>query len=92
MNDRVTFRPVDGTDATMFIQWKGTSVCLDFYCPCGQHGHLDSGFAYFIGCPKCGAVYEMGTQVRATKTDDLTLEDTEVKVFEIHENIPLWEW
>jgi hypothetical protein len=84
MDDR-TVRPVDGTDAQMFIQWKGTTVCLDFDCPCGTHGHLDSDFAYFIGCPKCGAVYEMGTQVLATKCADLTLDDSEVKVLDVHD-------
>jgi hypothetical protein len=57
----------------MFIQWKGTHVCLDFYCPCGHSGHLDADFAYFVRCPKCGTIYEMGTQVlaiRSTETFD----------------------
>ena len=52
-----------GSDASMFIQWKGTDVCLDFTCACGATGHLDTDFAYFVECPSCGAVYEMGTQV-----------------------------
>jgi hypothetical protein len=57
------------SDASMFIQWKGTNVCLDFYCPCGAHGHLDGDFAYHVKCPACGQVYEMGTQVIARKVD-----------------------
>jgi hypothetical protein len=85
MTDRDVFQPVDGTDATMFIQWKGTDVCIDFHCPCGQHGHFDGYFAYFLGCPNCGAVYEMGTQVRATKVDHLTLEDSGVKELETYD-------
>jgi len=56
------FEPFPGTDAEMFIQWKGTSVCLDFYCPCGAHGHYDGDFAYNLRCPACGAVFELGTQ------------------------------
>ena len=60
-----TFDPVPGTDATMFLQWKGTEVCLDFRCPCGATGHFDGWGAYFLMCPSCGSVYELGTQVRA---------------------------
>lgn len=58
-----------GSDADMFIQWKGTRVCLDFHCPCGTNGHLDDDFAYFVECDGCGAVYEMGTQVIAKRVD-----------------------
>jgi hypothetical protein len=64
-----------GSDATMFIQWKGTDVCLDFHCPCqpedtAYSSHLDGFFAYFVRCPRCGAVYEMGTQVIARRLAD----------------------
>lgn len=52
----------------MFIQWKGTDVCLDFHCPCGAHCHLDADCAYFVKCPRCGDVFEMGTQVIAKRT------------------------
>ena len=69
MNDRI-LDPVPGTDATMFIQWKGTEVCLDFYCPCGHRGHLDAGFAYFVRCPACETVFEMGTQVLAIRSTE----------------------
>lgn len=67
---RGTFDPFPGTDATMFIQWKGTDVCLDFQCPCqpeeiAYSAHFDGYGAYFLLCPGCGSVYEMGTQVRA---------------------------
>lgn len=27
---------------TGFIQWKGTDVCMDVYCKCGYHSHIDS--------------------------------------------------
>ncbi|WP_159540885.1 hypothetical protein [Aeromicrobium sp. 9AM] len=59
----------------MFIQWKGTEVCLDFNCACGESGHIDDMFAYFIHCPTCGAVYEMGTQVIAKRTTECDPED-----------------
>lgn len=67
---RGTFDPFPGTDAKMFIQWKGTDVCVDFHCPCqpdeiAYSAHFDGYFAHFVLCPGCGSVYEMGTQVRA---------------------------
>jgi len=40
-----------------WIQWKGTDVCMDCYCKCGQHFHIDSTFAYYVKCPTCKAVY-----------------------------------
>jgi len=58
------------SDAEMFIQWKGTDVCLSFYCDCGQNSHLDSDFAYYVQRPACGQIYEMGTQVIARKVDE----------------------
>jgi transcription elongation factor Elf1 len=63
------FARPEGSDADMFIQWKGTEVCLDFNCPCGHEGHVDAGFAYFVECGGCGAVYQMGTQVIAKRVE-----------------------
>ena len=40
-----------------WIQWKGTNVCMDIYCKCGLHSHIDADFAYHVKCPKCGTVY-----------------------------------
>lgn len=40
-----------------WIQWKGTDVCMDFHCACGESSHIDATFAYFVKCPKCGKVY-----------------------------------
>lgn len=45
--------------ACVFVQWKGTEVCLDFHCACGYDGHLDAAFAYGLECNACGRVYEM---------------------------------
>jgi hypothetical protein len=41
-----------------WIQWKGTDVCMDVYCKCGHHSHIDSDFTYHIKCSNCGQVYE----------------------------------
>jgi len=53
-----------------FIQWKGTDVCMDFRCECGHANHYDGYFAYNIKCGHCGSVFELGTQVTATKVDN----------------------
>lgn len=38
-------------DWTTFIQWKGTDVCMDWYCPnCGKHNHEDRDFMYEVQC------------------------------------------
>jgi phage FluMu protein Com len=40
-----------------WIQWKGTDVCMDVYCKCGEHFHIDADFAYHVKCPECKTVY-----------------------------------
>jgi hypothetical protein len=45
--------------SSVFVQWKGTDVCLDLNCLCGYHGHFDGDFAYFLRCGSCGRTYEM---------------------------------
>ena len=40
-----------------WVQWKGTNVCMDVYCKCGEHTHVDADFAYHVKCGKCGTVY-----------------------------------
>lgn len=68
-DERFPFTTPAESDARMFIQWKGTDLCMDFYCPCGGGGHLDAAFAYYVQCPDCLAFYEMGTQVIAKRVD-----------------------
>lgn len=40
-----------------WIQWKGTNVCMDVYCKCGAHLHVDAMFAYHVECGSCGTFY-----------------------------------
>jgi hypothetical protein len=78
----------------MFIQWKGTNVCLDFWCECGTDGHYDGDFAYHLKCPACGQVYEMGTQVIARKVDGddhpstqvLDVDEEDMPVLPVHQH------
>ncbi len=57
------------SDLSMFIQWKGTDVCMDVQCPCGHNGHFDGYFAYYLVCPECGTHYQLATQVVARRVD-----------------------
>ncbi len=43
----------------VYIQWKNTFVCIDFYCDCGASCHFDGDFCYTVKCPHCGTVWEM---------------------------------
>lgn len=80
---RGVFDPFPGTDATMFIQWKGTDVCMDFHCDCGESYHVHGDFVYVLECPACGAKYELGTQVRARKLADQEADEHEPKMMEL---------
>lgn len=42
-----------------YVQWKGTDVCIDFYCKCGEVGHFDGYFASILKCPTCGQLWEL---------------------------------
>jgi hypothetical protein len=62
----------EGSDASMFIQWKNTKLCMDFRCQCGEYSHGDGDFAYNVECGACGAIYEMGLQVIAKRIPEAT--------------------
>lgn len=52
-----------------FIQWKGTDVCMDFWCECGAHHHIDSDFVYAVKCHECGSIWEMPKHVYPRKVE-----------------------
>lgn len=58
----------------VFIQWKGTEVCMDLRCPCGAHNHIDAEFAYYVRCGRCDTVFEMGTSVSIKPVIDWRME------------------
>lgn len=47
-----------------FIQWKGTDVCMDVNCSCGELSHVDGMFMYKVCCPACGRVYKCDDTIR----------------------------
>ncbi len=40
-----------------WVQWKGTNVCMDVHCECGEMSHIDAEFCYVVQCPCCGRRY-----------------------------------
>lgn len=53
-----------------FIQWKGTNICMDFYCDCGTHNHYDGYFGHHVKCKGCKQVYKMDTKIMMEKVYD----------------------
>lgn len=45
------------------VQWKGTDVCMDVYCKCGIHTHIDDWFVYNVKCGSCGTVYNCNPNI-----------------------------
>ncbi len=43
-----------------FVQHKGTEMCADHYCACGEQFHIDCDFQYYVKCKACGQHYELG--------------------------------
>lgn len=51
-------------EAHGWVQWKGTDVCVDVHCKCGQSGHVDGYFFYYYICSNCGTRYALGQHVK----------------------------
>jgi len=45
------------------MQFKGTDICLDIQCECGESSHFDGYFAYAIECGACGKQYDLSRRV-----------------------------
>lgn len=57
-------------ERTNFIQWKGTDVCMDFYCPnCSNHSHVDGCFCFHVRCPECKSIYKLADEIQLTKVE-----------------------
>lgn len=52
-----------------WIQWKGTDVCMDLHCECGDLSHVDGSFCYHVKCPNCGAVYFCNGHIELIKLE-----------------------
>lgn len=59
-----------GDPGSTFIQWKGTAVCMDLICLCGEGHHVDATFAYAVKCAACGRTLVLGTAVTVREARD----------------------
>lgn len=65
---------------SVFIQYKGTDICIDFHCLCDREdegagvGHFDGYFAYALKCARCGRVYEMPSELPLTLVESTRFE------------------
>jgi hypothetical protein len=79
----------------VYVQWKGTDVCLDFVCICGYSGHYDGEFAYGLKCAGCGQIYRMPHTFGLIACDDDggVVQDTDMPHYRTHENdvVPIGE-
>jgi len=70
------FRPDDNDGPHGWIQWKGTDVCMDIYCPhCGEHTHLDADFAYTVRCGACKGLMIPSPYIEMVPIVDGEIED-----------------
>lgn len=66
-------RAATPTPPYAFVQWKGTTLCADVHCLCGESGHVDAGFAYFLRCRGCSRVYETASHVGLAELSEAEL-------------------
>lgn len=60
-----------GQPLSTFIQWKGTDLCMDWFCEVGHQNHWDGDFAYKISCDSCLREYYPESSVRLSLTEPL---------------------
>jgi len=60
-----------------WIQHKGTDLCMDVRCTCGELTHIDGDFVYFLRCGKCGAKYAVGQVVALIPLSDKQITEVE---------------
>jgi hypothetical protein len=61
-----------------WIQFKGTELCMDVRCGCGELTHIDGGFIYFLKCGACGQVYELNGHIQLIPREASELEETDI--------------
>lgn len=52
------------SDPYGWVQFKGTELCMDVHCSCGELTHIDGMFLYFIKCGSCGRIYELNGHIQ----------------------------
>lgn len=68
----------------IWVQWKGTNVCCDVYCVCGEHLHFDGDFFYSFQCPVCKRYWEVGSSVEIYEIPKSMVDEYSLKHPEAH--------
>jgi len=68
-------------DAYGWIRWKGTDICMDVYCKCGYHGHVDADFFYHYECPSCHKKYAVGSNVKLIEMTQEQIDNQECNFY-----------
>lgn len=59
-----------------WIQYKGSDICVDIHCSCGELSHYDGDFAYAVRCPHCQKAWVLGQTVRLVElSQDIEQQD-----------------
>lgn len=53
-----------------WIQFKGTELCMDLNCECGELSHIDGEFVYTVSCPTCGREWALSGFMKLVPPDD----------------------
>lgn len=61
------------SEPELYVQWKGTEVCLDFQCECSAEEdayefHFDGFMFGHVKCPRCGTVWEIDAHPKVTRS------------------------
>lgn len=65
-----------------WIQFKGTDICLDVHCKCGELTHIDGTFIYFLKCGACGATYELNGHIELVERVESEVSGNEIAITE----------
>jgi hypothetical protein len=60
---------------SVWVQYKGTSLCADFRCTCGKRGHIDDDFAYCVRCDNCEQIWVLPQTLKLVRIEDATEAD-----------------
>lgn len=63
-----------------WIQYKGSNICVDIHCDCGELSHYDGDFAYAVRCPYCQKQWVLGQTVRLVELSPEMEEHFHVKL------------
>lgn len=66
---------IDLSENFVFIQYKGSEICIDMYCSCGKDSHFDGDFARYVRCPYCQKVWELNSHITTTEVPAGTVEE-----------------